>query len=154
MIDVNKPVTGLNEAARKRLEEIRQARKKLTDKLVVDDARPAESPLHKYFEWDDKIGGEKYRLQQARSLISSVMAYYPTRKPGGTIKARVYITEAPNTYNEASEVLSDKDKAAYALASVLRELESLQQRYGHLVELAEVFAAVDRLKKSNGKKKK
>ena len=34
----------------------------LTPELVVEDARPEESPLHAHFEWDDQIAGEQFRL--------------------------------------------------------------------------------------------
>ena len=40
---------------------------------IVDDARPINSPLHKYFEWDDSIAGEKHRKQQARNLTGWVI---------------------------------------------------------------------------------
>lgn len=44
----------------------------LTPQLVVDYARPVDSPLHDRFEWDDAKAGEAYRKQQARTLIKSV----------------------------------------------------------------------------------
>jgi hypothetical protein len=39
---------------------------------VVNSARSPKSPLHRYFEWNDAIAGEAYRLDQARMLIRSV----------------------------------------------------------------------------------
>ena len=44
----------------------------LTAENVVDDARSPESPLHQHFEWNDTAAAEKYRITQARKLISSV----------------------------------------------------------------------------------
>jgi len=41
---------------------------------VIEDARPEDSPMHSYFEWDDGIAGNKYRIQQARELIRSFRA--------------------------------------------------------------------------------
>jgi len=41
---------------------------------VVNAARPKSSPLHRYFDWDDRSAAEKYRLDQARALIRSVQA--------------------------------------------------------------------------------
>src|SRR4030042_4975195 len=37
---------------------------------VVAEAKDEASPLHKYFEWDDKVAGDGYRLTQARDLIT------------------------------------------------------------------------------------
>jgi len=39
---------------------------------VVNAARPTNSPLHPHFDWDDSSAAEKYRLDQARTLIRSV----------------------------------------------------------------------------------
>ena len=39
---------------------------------VVADAKKKNSPLHHCLEWDDKVCGHKYRIEQARCLIASV----------------------------------------------------------------------------------
>jgi len=44
---------------------------KLTAAYTVAVASNPKSALHACFEWDDKIAGVKYRLEQARELISS-----------------------------------------------------------------------------------
>jgi len=61
-------------------EELEQELSRLTEEgggtllavRVVDAARPPRSTLHRYFEWDDSIAGEAYRLIQAGALIRSV----------------------------------------------------------------------------------
>lgn len=59
-------------AAHARLHAIAQAHKgNLTANDVVKDARNRTSPLHAFFEWDDKKAGEKYRRIQANELITS-----------------------------------------------------------------------------------
>lgn len=44
----------------------------LTPVSVVDAARSPESPLHRYFEWNDSLAAIAHRLDQARVLIRSV----------------------------------------------------------------------------------
>lgn len=44
---------------------------KITPEQLVEAARSEGSPLHRYFEWDDKEAADKYRLMQARTLIRS-----------------------------------------------------------------------------------
>lgn len=39
---------------------------------IVEAAKPAESPLHRYFEWDDSKAAELYREDQARNLFRSI----------------------------------------------------------------------------------
>ena len=45
---------------------------KLYPRAVVDAARPAGSPLHGSFEWDDSVAAESYRIEQARKLDPGV----------------------------------------------------------------------------------
>jgi hypothetical protein len=47
----------------------------LTPHQIVDKAKPKNSPIHEYFEWDDGIASEKYRIWQARYLIGLVKFY-------------------------------------------------------------------------------
>lgn len=51
--------------------EISKIDKKTSENIVKVAKNPA-SPLHKYFEWDDSIAAQKYRLSQARTLVLSI----------------------------------------------------------------------------------
>lgn len=51
----------------------------LTPSEVVNKARDPRSILHPCFEWDNAVGGEKHRIQQARNLISMVRVKIYTR---------------------------------------------------------------------------
>lgn len=63
----------------KRIERISQQNPEgLTPEAVVADARNPKSPLHKEFEWDDSIAGQKFRLHQARELIKRVRVHVQT----------------------------------------------------------------------------
>lgn len=44
---------------------------RITPEQIVDAARDESSPLHQYFEWDNRIAAEQYRLMQARTLLRS-----------------------------------------------------------------------------------
>lgn len=45
----------------------------VTPTLVLEDARQKSSPLHTYFEWDNNLAAEKFRLHQARLLLGAVV---------------------------------------------------------------------------------
>ena len=45
---------------------------KLTAEQVLDAAKPAESPIHDCFEWENSTAAYLYRLDQARELIRRV----------------------------------------------------------------------------------
>ncbi len=40
---------------------------------IVDAGRPTSSPIHSYFEWDNEIAGEEYRVIQGRKLGASLV---------------------------------------------------------------------------------
>lgn len=44
---------------------------RITPQQIVDAARDEDSALHKFFEWNDGIAAENYRLMQARTLLRS-----------------------------------------------------------------------------------
>jgi len=47
--------------------------KSISAEQVLQESKDPNHPLHKYFEWDDEIAGNKYRLIQARNLIKSII---------------------------------------------------------------------------------
>lgn len=55
------------------LHSIQRDAGKLESREVLERARDAESPLHPCFTWDDGIAAEAYRLDQARSLVKSIV---------------------------------------------------------------------------------
>lgn len=40
---------------------------------IIQDARSPKSPLHSFFDWNDDSAAEKWRLHQARMMLSQVM---------------------------------------------------------------------------------
>jgi hypothetical protein len=53
----------------------------LTADAVVEAARPKDSPLHGFFEWDNRQAADSYRLTQARTLIRKVRIEVGTLTP-------------------------------------------------------------------------
>jgi hypothetical protein len=45
---------------------------KLTPSMLVEAAKPKDSPAHGGFEWDDKKAGREYRLWQARGWYKRI----------------------------------------------------------------------------------
>jgi hypothetical protein len=80
------------EAVRERLAEIEEAnRGRLTPEAVVRDAEDPDSPLHDYFEWDNKEAGHRWRIEQARALIVSVRVI--TTVDRNEVKAVYYVKD-------------------------------------------------------------
>jgi hypothetical protein len=124
------------------LEEIAETRGgRLLPIDVVDSARDEASPLHICFEWDDAICGERYRLDQARSLIANVRVRL-TGEDGPLVRMFIHVP-LPNAehYAHAQVAMSDPATRALVLNRALSELRSMEARYRDLIELADVWRA-------------
>lgn len=66
--EIEPAVAGLREEAARELDRIAEDGR-LTKEAVLKEAEAPESPLHRYFTWDDSEAAGKYRLSQALRLI-------------------------------------------------------------------------------------
>lgn len=103
----------------------------ITPDAVLEDARNEDSPLHKYFEWDDTVAANAYRKDQARELIRSVRLVLTENK--FQISSIAYVrnpdAEADEQgYTSVVELRSDKEKARRALTAELQRAENALQR--------------------------
>ena len=131
-----------------RLDHLTQTNGRLTPNLVVADAQPADAPLHAVFEWNDIRAGDAYRLWQARQLIAAVVIEVIPRPAAEPVEYRAFVnvgTDATQRYVPTLEALTDVAIRGELLHRALRELRGWQQRYHDLHELADVFAAADRV---------
>lgn len=117
----------------------------LTPGDVVNDARNPNSPLHPFFEWDDCVAAEQYRLQQARGLIRAVVAIYVSDdNPAVRQKAYVHIREpGANHYRETQHALSQQKTREAVLRRAWEELVQWRKRYADLKEFADLVDTID-----------
>ena len=112
---------------------------------VVETARDPDSPLHRYFEWDNGVAAHQYRLEQARHLIRCSVTVLPnTEEP---VRAFASLmpdrTRAGGGYRHTVDVLTDADMRERLLSQALDELHRVRRLYKRLTELAPVFEAMD-----------
>jgi hypothetical protein len=118
---------------------------------VVKAAKTKTSILHEEFEWDDTEAAEQYRLQQARHLIRVTIQY--VGPPDKNITTRVFVSLPSDRANEGggyrtiTSVVNDPAKYAELLEDAKAEMQRFRYKYSKLSELAEVFAAMDRVGK-------
>jgi hypothetical protein len=133
----------------KELEDIRIANKgrRLLPEQVVDYARKRKnSELHRCFEWEDSVAAERWRLEQAGSLIRAVIRVIPNPK-GDPIRTRAYVSLPVDRvmnlgYRTIEDVMSEPESEAQMLSALRAEMEALQNRYQTLEELIPIFEAV------------
>lgn len=120
-----------------RLAELYREHGLLTPDLVVADARAKSSPLHSFFEWDNKAAAEGYRRDQARRLIASVRVEITTETR--TISAVGYVRHPDaesdmQGYVSTPDLQTDADMARRALRQELKRLDALLDRVQSLAD--------------------
>mgnify|MGYP003150889521 CR=1 FL=1 len=132
--------------------EQNSTRGRITPKKLVELAKPKRSPIHKYFTWDNKECGEKYRLYEATHIIKAIVIVIedePVKAFHSIIKgqSREYISleeaqRAPNVMNEIIEC-------------ALMEAQRWADRYRTYKKLTPIVRAISTTKRriANGKGK-
>lgn len=111
----------------------------LTAENVVKAARQSSSALHDRFEWDDTEAAEKYRLVQARYLISVSVEILP----GERGRRKVFVSlrnerQHGGGYRITTDVMSDKRMREQLLEDALNEMDYFTRKYQTLKELSGV----------------
>ena len=120
---------------------------------VVEAARPKTSPIHDQFEWDNSAAAEKYRLLQASELIRVSVEIIDCGGNRDPVMVRAFTSLTTERgvsggYRATVQVLSNKQMREQMLADAIAELRAFERRYAILKELAEVFAASRKLRKT------
>lgn len=119
------------------LTEIRQAHGSLTPRLLVDLAQAPNHPLHSRFEWDDRIAGDKWRLEQAAQLLRVVYKPDPTKPTELRAFSVVRGEESPvSEYVPTEEVLADPFARELLLRRMKTDWQVFKRRYDHMAEFA------------------
>jgi hypothetical protein len=107
-----------------------------------------DSALHSRLEWNDEIAGEQYRLEQIRRIIRVRVQLLP-KGDGETVKVSRYVSlpsdrETGDSYRTVVDVMDNEQKRDEFLEAALRELAGLQKKYRELIELSDIWDAIDR----------
>ena len=112
-------------------------------KVVVHEARPEDAPLHPAFEWDDEVAAERFRENQARSIIRCVMLVPEPEKHETLSPVRAYVSvptgEHTRQYKHVTDVLRDPNESEGVKRRLRHELLSLRNRYMAILDLDEAL---------------
>lgn len=138
-------------------DNIRASEGKLTPVLVEKKARDKNSPLHKHFTWDDKLGAYKNRLQEARHLINYVS--YQLEGLGNVSKYESVIVDIVDnkpirSYETASDISKNKGYTEQVLRRAMIELKRWQLFYDTYEDFGKVNRAINETEKKLAKKLK
>jgi hypothetical protein len=126
---------------RELLNRVREERGDLNNETLVAAATPKTHPLHDRLEWNDKIGGHKYRLIQASELIRSVKIKYSDTEPDAEVNAFASLRreDGGRSYVPIDEIAENPINRELLLRQARRDLASFERRYRHLSEYVELI---------------
>ena len=115
------------------LTKIREIFGELTAKTTVEAARDEKSRLHNYFEWDNSIAGEKYREQQARTLIGCVIERPDLAQPERRVFLVAKLPDADTPqYYPTEIVLQNVDLWNDAMRRLKSHIDGAMAEFQHL----------------------
>ena len=113
---------------------------RLTAAELVEVSRPESAPLHNMFEWRDGVAAEKWREYQGRNIIHSIVVVPEDQKP-----QQIYynVTQSSPIYDSIKTIVQSEDKYALLKRRAAQELVAFQNRYSTILELSNVFDAIN-----------
>lgn len=124
----------------------------LTPSAVVEAARAKDSALHSRFEWDDGAAADKYRLIQARIMLSVAVEYIPTDN-NARAPTKVFVSLSTDRYRRDGgyrtfvDVMNNESQRNQLLQDSLIAMENFREKYKQLSELRSVFSSIAKAKK-------
>lgn len=107
---------------------------------IVNESRSDDAPLHQCFEWDDEKAAEKYRENQAKDIVRSIII--TQEKPNHeAIAVRAFVS-VQESYHPIEVVVNSAEQYSNLLKSALAELKAFEKKYAILSELNVVFDAI------------
>jgi hypothetical protein len=137
------------------LRKIEQECSVITPVVVVEKAASPKSPLHNFFEWDNSVAAEQYRLWQARQLIAKVYIVPSDAPDSEPVRAFV------NVYSEEDNEELDGPDQGYVwtpgldskpnykrqvIAYAEAQLQHWRRKFGAYKEFFGVVREIDALK--------
>jgi hypothetical protein len=117
---------------------------------LVEAARPRDSPIHHLFDWDDRSAAKKYRMEQARYLLRSVVVEVQVAedRPPLLIRANLPMDTGDGHhlkgYVPLDRAMTEEEMREMAVHRAWQELLGWRRRHRDLRELAGICAAIDR----------
>ncbi len=122
----------------------------ITAKELLDASRGTDAPLHSCFEWNDSVAAEKYRVEQARHIISSIeIRFVETDTPEHFKQTRYLLNIAPvapksqGQFVTVDVAFSNEQYRAAILKNAFRELRAFQTKYRKYQELSVLFKVIE-----------
>ena len=94
---------------------------------IVEKAKNSKTELYKCFEWDNKKCGDKFRLDQARQLVRSIVII-PEKE---TIEIRAYesiIYNEKKCYVPTEIIVKDEELYLQLVSGIIKSIKELERK--------------------------
>lgn len=115
----------------------------ITAELILDQATSKLSPLHDWFEWNNKKAAHEYRLEQARVLVRSISITMQYPDGDRQIRAFHIVRNGETTYKVITKIQAEETYRQQIINNAFKELEGWKRRYKDYIELKEAVELVD-----------
>ena len=115
---------------------------KCTPSNVVEHARNPKTELHKCFEWNDSIAGEKYREHQAQQVIRNLVIIKEETEVQTPIRLFYNTGDRTGEYKPVQLVMRKEDEYKNLLNKAQEELRAFKKKYSYLTELEEILSLI------------
>ena len=126
----------------------------LTAENILRKASKKSSSLYEFFDWDDSSAGEKWRLNQARSLINEIKIVVDNKEIYAFENVNVSVQESDVRTNSPSkfgnreyktiiEIMNNEDYRNQLIHRALTEATYWKERHEELIELNPIFITIE-----------
>ena len=154
-------LSGIKKLIYDEVKKIYDIEKKITPSRVLELAKDPKHPLYSFFEWDDEVASNKYRLIQARELINSIVVQIMDEENNKISKVRAFLSVSENANSELvlngnqhtdnyylslDDIEKEEHLIKYEKLKAKAELKSFQVKYSFLDKyLGNIFSEIDKL---------
>lgn len=120
--------------AQKVADEILSIGSEATPRQIVEKAADSNTELHKCFTWDDQVAAEKWRLQEARHIVSCLVIHRDEENADKP-EIRYFHKNDQGGYKPAEYIFTHADEHEKLLQGAYADLTAFKRKYANLQEL-------------------
>jgi len=127
--------------------------KPLTPFNIVSEATDKTSVLHDWFEWDDAVASDKWRIRQARELVNVIIETPEMSDDSVTHSFEIIKTNGSSEYKHVYEIFDNKEWKQQVIEQAVTYLRIWRRKYNIYSEFKEVSKAIDTITTTFERKK-
>lgn len=115
---------------------------------ILEAARHPESPLHRFFEWNDSVAAERWRIEQARYLARSIKVVISDGDSGQEVRMlHVVVKDGERGYVPIETIVEDTALLDQLVADAKREQEIWFHRHQQLRKVSHLSTLFDEIER-------